>query len=327
MPTAVAPRGKTIDFLLKTQSAFGTPATGNYTKTYILSHSLVMKKPFVDDPVLGLPRTNNRDVTAPAPGLVVLAGNIVVPLDYNHIGMLIEASFGAATDTGSADPYTHVFTSGGEVLPFLTGEVEIQTPAGAIFMQYGSLLVSKWTLQAARKAGEEKMTFEMMGQLETELGSTGGGTPATPWARDMVTAAIGTFNINGSAAANIIEINATYDNKPKPQDYLGQAQGLISGIDLDAESTFSGTLKLRFRDLTMYNHAIAADSFEGTIFYSRTANRLVQFDAPVMRVEPAGIEIAGPAGIEQNFTFRCEQTNSAPMLTTTLKNLVATYGS
>jgi hypothetical protein len=327
MPTAVAPRGKTIDFLVKTQSAFGTLATGNYVKTYILKHSLVMKKPFVSDPVLGLPRTNNRDVTAPAPGLVTLAGNIEVPLDYNHIGVWLEATFGAATDTGSGDPYTHVFTSGNEVIPYLTGEVEIQTPAGAIFMDYNSLLVSKFTLQASRKAGEEKMTFEFMGQQEVENSSTQGGTPATPWARDMVTAAIGTFNINGSAAANIIEINATYDNKPKPQDYLGQANGLISGIDLDDESTFSGSIKLRFRDLTMYNHAIAADTFEGTILYSRTSSRLVQFDAPVMRVEPAGIEIAGPAGIEQTFNFRCEQTSTGAMLTTTLKNLVPTYGS
>jgi hypothetical protein len=51
----------------------------------------------------------------------------------------------------------------------------------------------------------------------------------------------------------------------------------------------------------------------------------VQFDAPAMRLERAGVEITGPAGIEQTFNFRCEQTSSAPMLTT--KNLVATYGS
>lgn len=328
MPTAVAPRGKTIDFLVGNQSAFGTPATGNYTKTYIRSHSLVMKQPFANDPVLGLPRSNNRDVTAPAPGLVTLAGNIEVPLDYNHIGTWFTGAFGAAADSGSGDPYTHVFTSGGEALPFLTGEVEIQMPSGApIFMQYGSLLVSKFTLDASRAAGEEKMTFEMMGQVEAQNSSTGGGTPATPWARDMVQAAIGTFNINGEPAANILKISATYDNKPKAQEYLGNASGLISGIDLDDESTFNGTIQLRFRDTTMYALAIAQSAFEGTILYSRASGRLVQFDAPNMRLEPAGIEIKGPAGIEQTFTFRCEQSSSAPMLTATLENLVPSYGS
>ena len=236
MPTAVAPRGKTIDFLVGAQSTFGTPATGNYTKTYIRSHSLIMKQPFANDPVLGLPRTNNRDVTAPAPGLITLAGNIVVPLDYNHIGVWLAAAFGAATNSGSADPYTHIFTSGGETLPFLTGEVEIQMPAdGPIFMQYGSLLVSKFTLDASRAAGEEKMTFDMMGQVEAQNSASAGGTPATPWARDMVQAAIGAFNVNGEPAANILKISATYDNKPKAQEYLGNSTGLISGIDLDGD--------------------------------------------------------------------------------------------
>ena len=327
MTTAVAPRGKTVDLLVKTQSAFGTAATGNYTKTYMLSHSLEQKQPFVDDPVLGLPRTNDRDVTAPAPGLITLAGNIVVPLDYNHIGVWLEAAFGAATDTGSSDPYTHVFTSGGEALPFLTAEVEVKAPAGNLFMQYVGLLVSKFTLDASRAAGEEKMTFEFMGQTENKNSVTGGGTPGAVWVRDMVQAAIGTFNINGALAANIIKVNATYDNKPKAQDYLGNASGLISGIDLDTESTFTGTIQLRFRDTTLYDLARANTSFEGTILYTRSSGRLVQLDAPAMRLEPAGVMIQGPAGIEQTFTFRCEQSVSAPMLTTTIKNLVPTYGT
>lgn len=327
MTTQVAPRGKTVDLLVKTQSAFATPASGNYTKTYMLSHSLEQKAPFVDDPVLGLPRTNDRDVTAPSAGLITLAGNIVVPLDYNHIGVWLEAAFGAAVDTGAGDPYTHVFVSGGEALPFLTAEVEVKAPAANLFMQYVGLLVSKWTLDASRAAGEEKMTFEFLGQTENKNTVTGGGTPPAVWVRDQVAAAIGTFNINTVLAANIIKINATYDNKPKAQDYLGNANGLISGIDLDNESTFTGTIQLRFRDTTLYDLARAGTAFEGTILYSRSGSRLVQFDAPNMRLEPAGIMIPGPAGIEQTFTFRCEQSVSAPMLTTTLKNLVPTYGT
>jgi hypothetical protein len=37
----------------------------------------------------------------------------------------------------------------------------------------------------------------------------------------------------------------------------------------------------------------------------------MQFDAPAVRLERAGVEITGPAGIEQTFQFRCEQTSSA----------------
>jgi Phage tail tube protein len=332
MVTAVTPRGKTINFLVGSQSAFGTLASGNWIQTFIRKHSLVMKQPFANDPVLGLPRTNNRDVTMPAPGLFSLAGNIEVPLDYNHIGVWLTAAFGAATDTGSADPYTHVFTSGGEALPFLSGEVGIQTPAGEIFMDYNSLLLSKLTFKASRTAGEETATCEFMGQQESENSASQGGTPAAPWARDMVVAAIGTFSMNSTPAANILEFNGTYDNKIKAQDYLGNSSGLISGIDLDDESTFSGTIKLRFRDLTFYTQAAKAisasgSSFDGTLSWTRSSSRLVQFDAPAMRIEPAGIPIEGPAGIDVSYTFRCEQSSTAPMLTTTIKNLVATYGS
>jgi hypothetical protein len=181
MTTAVVPRGKTIDFLAKTQSAFGTLASGNRTKTYILSYSLEEKQPFVNDPVLGLPRTNDRDITPPAPGLITLGGNIVVPLDYNHIGLWLEAAFGAAVDTGSADPYQHVFTSGNEALPYLSAEVEIKASGGNAFMDYNSLLVSKWTLEASRAAGEEKMTFEFIGQQEVKNNASQGGTPVAPW--------------------------------------------------------------------------------------------------------------------------------------------------
>ena len=59
------------------------------------------------------------------------------------------------------------------------------------------------------------------------------------------------------------------------------------------------------------NHAVAGDAVEGTILYSRSASRLMEFNAPAVRLERAGVEITGPAGIEQTFQFRCEQTSSA----------------
>jgi hypothetical protein len=328
MVTAVTPRGKTINFLVGAQSAFGTLATGNWIQTYIRKHSLVMKQPLAEDPVLGLPRTNNRDVTAPAAGLITLAGSVEVPLDYNHIGVWLTAALGQATDTGSADPYTHVFTSGAEALPYLSGEVQITTPAGVIYMDYNSLLCSKFTLKASRAAGEESMTFDFMGQQETENSATAGGTPATAWARDMVQAAIGTFAIGGATVANVLEFNGTYDNGLKAEDYLGNASGLISGIDLDTESSFKGTLKVRFRDLTYYDQAAGGSaSFDGTLSWSRTSGREVKFDMPAMRLEPAGIPIEGPAGIDVSYAFRCEQSSSAAMLTATIKNLVPAYGA
>jgi hypothetical protein len=334
MVTSVTPRGKTTTLLVGAQSAFGALASGNWTQTYYRKHSLAMKQPYAEDPVLGLPRTNNRDVTAPAPGLITLGGSAEYPLDYNHCGIHFTAAFGAATDSGSGDPYTHTWTSGGEALPYLSKEVAIVTPSGTIYMDYNSLALSKLTLKASRTAGEESITCDYIGQQEVQNSSSQGGTPATPWARDMVQAAIGTFAIGGTAAAGILEFNGTYDNGLKPEDFLGNSAGMISGIDLDTESTFKGTIKLRFRNVnagaageTYYALAAAQSAFDGTLSWSRASGRLVQLDMQNMRLEPDGITIEGPSGIDQTYNFRCEQSSSAPMITMTVKNLVPTYGA
>src|ERR1700674_2385001 len=100
MPTTVAPRGRSITVNVGKQTVdFKTPAT-TYLTTFILSHTLEGKQPFVDDPLLGTPRTNDRDAIDPAPGLMALAGPVVVPLDFNHIGLWLDAAFGSATITG-----------------------------------------------------------------------------------------------------------------------------------------------------------------------------------------------------------------------------------
>jgi hypothetical protein len=49
MPTSALPRGKTTTLLLKNETAFGTPPTGNWTQTFAYSHSSDFKKPFEDD--------------------------------------------------------------------------------------------------------------------------------------------------------------------------------------------------------------------------------------------------------------------------------------
>lgn len=330
MVTAVTPRGKTTTLLVGAQSAFGTLATGNWTETYYRKHSLAQKQPFAEDPVLGLPRTNNRDVTAPAPGLINLGGSIEVPLDYNHLGVWLTAAFGQATDSGSGAPYTHVFASGGEALPYLSAEVAIVAPGGTYYMDYNSLICSRMTIKSSRTAGEEAVTLDFIGQQETENSSSQGGTPGAVWARQMGQAAIGTFSVNGTAAANVIEFNGTYDNGLKPEDFLGNASGLISGVDLDTESSFKGTLKVRFRDLTYYDLAAAGalgSAFAGKIAWAPSGNYSFALNAPAMRLEPAGVPIEGPAGIDITYTFRCEQSASAAMLTATLVNSVATYGA
>ena len=96
MPTSALPRGKTTTLLLKAESAFGSPPSGGWTQTFAYSHTSDFRTPFEDDPLLGLARQNDRDRTAPAPGLVTFDDSIVVPLDLNHFGVWLHALFGVA---------------------------------------------------------------------------------------------------------------------------------------------------------------------------------------------------------------------------------------
>lgn len=336
MPTTVAPRGKTITALFGKQTVdYATPATV-YVPSFILSHTLEEKQPFVDDPVLGLARTNDRDATDPAPGLPVAQGNIVVPVDFNHFPLHLNALFGSAQNSGSSDPYTHVFASGSETLPWLTMELAIKgANAGTIYMQYLGMVASKLTMDWSRAAGFAKATLEYIFRSEAKNGASAAGSPPAPWARQPVPEAIATVLIGGSPAAKITRINATYDNKLSPQDFLGDAH--ISGLDLAGESTFAGTLGLRFRDAPgqaatqLYDLAVSQTGGIGAavddvaIQFASGSDRLLQFEAPRVWFERTGPMISGPGLIEQNFAFRTAQSVSAPMLTVTSKSAVASY--
>ena len=322
MPTSALPRGKTVDVLFKDESTFGTAPSGNWTPTSIYSHSLEQKEPFENDALLGLPRTNNRDTTAPAPGLAEVSGNIVAPIDYNHIGWLLKGAFGAASVSGAGDPYTHTFVSGGEVLPHRSVEVKL---GASIFMLYNGLLISKLSFDIGRKANYDRVTAEVMGQKESKLTSTGGGTPAAAWASAQAPAVLPLFKLAGTQLGYVTGLKATYDNKVTPQNYLNGTK-YISGHELDGEATFEGTIDVRFSDATLYDMAVAnAAAFTGEILWTTSASRSLSILANAMRFERTGVSVPGPGGISQSFNFRCEQSVSAAMLTVVLKSLVSAY--
>lgn len=322
MPTSALPRGKTINVLFKDEADFGISPSGNWTATSIYSHSLEQAEPFEKDSLLGLPRNNNRDSTSPAPSLAQVAGNIVAPVDYNHIGWLLKGAFGAASVSGAGDPYTHTFVSGGEVLPHRAMQVQL---GASIFMVYNGLLVSKLSFDISRKANYDRITAEIMGQKETKYASTQGGTPATAWAAAPAPASLPIFKLNGTQLGFVTAMKGTYDNKAVAQNYLSGTK-YISGHDLDDEATYDGTLDIRFTDTTLYEMAVAnAAPFTGETLWNTSASRSLSILANAMRFERKGIPVPGPGGITQTFKYWSEQSASTPMLTVTLKSLVSAY--
>jgi hypothetical protein len=120
-----------------------------------------------------------------------------VPLDFNHFGVWLHALFGAAVVTGAADPFTHVFSSGLEALPWRSHEWKL---AGNMFEDVG-LVGSRLSIDMSRAAGFQRATVELMGQTQNKVAASGGGTPAASWPREECAAAIGVFKLATPRAA------------------------------------------------------------------------------------------------------------------------------
>ncbi|MBA5779530.1 hypothetical protein H2509_20560 [Stappia sp. F7233] len=322
MGTAPTPRGKTANLLLGTQADFATPAGGNYVRTFFYSESLGEAEPFEDDPLLGTPRANNRDRTRPAPGLASLSGDITIPIDINHFPIWLEMLFGAGVSAG-AGPYTHTFTSGSEVLPYTT--VEIEKRAGASFFQSIGCLASSLSFDTARAGGFRQATVSLVGRNQVRLGASGGGMPASVLDRAPVAAAVGLLRIDGVLAANFLGGSFSYQNNPEPDEAINGSK-YLSGYNLDGDAVASGTGRVRYVNEAYYDIMQAGDPVAMELEYANSANEKIVFSMPAVRFEKqAFAPISGPGGLQADFNWTAEQTDSEPMLTVTVTNAIEAY--
>lgn len=316
MSTSAAPRGQLTTLLLKDESAYGSAATGNYKQSLHYEDTLAEAPPRESDPILGTARANARDKSNSVEGLKQgVAGNLVVPLDLNHIWFWLKGAFGAPTSTGSDPDYSHVFVSGGEVLPHRTIEGKRKSD---VFLQRTGCLVGSINGEMSRRGGFERATVGILGRKESNLASTGGGTPATMLDRDALLAVLGTIKLDDAAVADILSVSWNYSNGATPGDYLGDAEGYPVNHDLDAEATFAGTIRARFRTDALYDAARAGTPFALELLWEKTAARSLSLAAPVVYLDPVGLPVTGPGRVEMTFNFNAEQSESDPMLTATL---------
>ena len=101
MPTEQLPRGSNLQLFIGKQSAFKTPAAGDYLTTFAYSFGMAESRPYQDDPILGTLRQNDRDATEPSQDVASFAGPIVVPLDFSHLRYWLELLLGAPSTSGS----------------------------------------------------------------------------------------------------------------------------------------------------------------------------------------------------------------------------------
>lgn len=326
MPTEARPRGRNILILMGTQAVgFDTPAAGGaYRPVQVYAESIADQEPFEEDPLLGATGLdNNRDSQEPAPGLRRGSGSVTVPLCLNSIGLWLAGLLGAPVTTGAEPPYTHVFTSGAEALPYRT--IEVRKRAGKFHQHVGCLVAAARFRVAGGEGGFRRAEFDLVHQKTNRLTASAAGVPqaALPLAR--VPAARGIVRVDSTITGVCLSLDATYDNRPTPREFVGQ-DGLVAGFDLDEFATSSLTPRVRYVDDTFAEmqgdgatHAVEIE-YPGAV-----AGHKLVLAWPAVRFERGGIPIDGPGGIEIELTGRAEQTGSAPMLTATLVNAVEAY--
>ena len=322
MPTSETPRGKTANLLFGDQVDFSTPAPVNYISTPFYSENLGESEPQESDPLLGFARNNNRDQTAPAPGLITMGGDIVVPMDVNHLPYWLTMLFGAPTTAG-AGPYTHEFSSGGEVLPFRT--IEIEKRSGAAFFQNIGCLASGFSFDTARSNGFRQATVSLVGRSQNKLAVTGGGVPAAQLALAQIPAAKGLMRIDSVVAANFLGGSFSYQNNPTASDDL-TGDSYMAGYTLDDDASCGGAGRVRYVNDAYYDIMQAGNPVAVELEFELSASQKVLFAMPAVRFEKTPFaSVAGPGGLQAEFNFRAEQTTVAPMLTVTVTNTIATY--
>ena len=322
MPTAATPRGKTANLLFGTQADFATVAPVDYIRTLFYSESLAETSPFEDDAILGTARDNNRDATAPADGLASLAGDIVVPVDVNHFAYWLTMLLGAPVTTG-AGPYEHVFSSGGEVLPYRT--IEFEKRAGAAFFQNVGCLASSLSFDWTRSGGFRQATVSIVGRNQEKTAATVGGAPAAILARSPLSAAQAVLRINGVSAAHVLGGSVTYANNPE-EDASINGTPYASGYLLDQDATASGAMQLRYVDETYFDLMTAGDPVAIELEFGSAADAKIVFALPAVRFEKGAFApISGPGGLQADLNWRGEQSAAAAMMTVTVTNQIATY--
>lgn len=240
-------QGARSQLLIKAQTAFGTLATGNYTKKKFVTHTLDLVKGAVKDPTI----RSDREISDFRLTTKNGQGDIVVSLAYLDFEDLLASTM--------FNPWASSFTSLGVTPQWLSiedGALDISQ-----FRLHQDMLVSKAVIKMT-PAGIVTATFTMVGSTMTQNATTGGGTAVAAGTNPPFDALRGSIYDDaaesGSALAIVTGLDLTIDNQAKPQFAIGnQAAALIEYGMADV----SGQMTLFYQDAVMANRFIAETEF------------------------------------------------------------------
>lgn len=326
MPVDTTPRfGRALRTKAAFQADIATYSPGDWFGLRTYKRGDPATPDLTDDPVLGLDTDNNRDPIAPQVGMQKGDVQRTVPLALAEVGMWMSACFGYPTTTGAGDPYSHVFKSGAEALPFLTVQDKLSDTQ---FRHHRGVIVDGFSIQAVKENAYPQLVLDLlMRDAVTATDWLDGDDAAalsfqrpSAWNADVLwgDVAIGTCS----------QCNVNYKNNADRSLLLSGDEFPVS-ID-PMLATVGGGFKLRTTNDTY--HTLAQNGGAAnklTLVWklaSAPTNRLFQIDYNLVRLSTVGQPVEGAGELTADFTLRGEQGSAGtPAVTVTLKNEVSTY--
>ena len=351
---AVEPRdfGRWLQFLMGASTDTGVAATGSLTFTLnpSVGNTIIMNGvtwTFVASGATGAQTNIGASLTATmtqlASDLNASANTSINVASYAGTATTLNVTYKTVGATGntytlaSGNPnavvsgitlsgggYNHVYISGAASLPSFTAEVgHLNVPAYAL--NTGCMMESM-ALDFQRTGGA-KATLKIMAQGEVINTTSGGGTPTTriykPFSQFN-----GSILRNGVALANVTGAKLTYANGLQTVPNI-RTDALIDAIDPTLIAA-SGSIDLRFADMTLLNDAINGNAISLQLQYQFPGldanNYLLNWTFHSVYLPKPKMQISGPGGVQAAFNWEAAYNDSlGKSVTVTLKNDVSAY--
>lgn len=298
------------------ETVYGTAPAGGFTRMPFAASTLSAEQPLLSSELLGY----GRDPLAPIKDAITSDGDLTIPIDAEAFGFWLKAAFGAPATVEDDGVFTHTFQSGNWTLPSMA--IEVGMPEVPRFAMYSGVMVNQlsWTMQ---RSGLLTASAQLVAQGETVASTSQAGTPT-----DYDLRRFGHFNggvkREGVSLGNVVSAQITYANNLDRIETI-RNDGMIDGAD-PTIAALTGSIEVRFADMTLVNQAIAGTPCELEFAYTLASGESLTFTAHAVYLPRPRVEISGPQGVQATFDWQAARDPiTSRMATITLVNDIASY--
>lgn len=309
------------------EDAWGeVPTTPAGFLAYCESIGLAMSQEMIDDPTM----LAGRGKSAQVYGNIDVSGSISVVMAPTHIGFWLKQCIGDPTTTGTAAPYTHVFTP--DTLPSFIFEQDFNAAIADKVIQYTGCKVASWTIDLPQ-SGPCKLSMQVSGK-----GYLIDEAPLDGTLTDLGHLPFSGFNgkiyVDSTQIGSVKMARISCDNEMDTSVYTFPGGGETAGLrgDLpEGRAAITGELEMIFDSFDYIDLAIAQTEVEVEITLIHGAGDGTAGDEILtLTLDHVRIPLHAPAietrsGLSVTVPLDSYTVSTDLGITATLKNAIASY--